>query len=195
MKNKFLVLVLILTLGVGLLIAGCNTASTTDSDDDDDDTSSTFTLTSTSWTDGGTIPAANRHDSISGGLNYTPQLTWSNAPAGTKSFAIKMIDAQSSSWIHWLVYNIPSAESSVAQNASTGGTVIDNSFETAVDGGTETGYGGPAPTVGSGTHTYTITIYALDETTILPVASNAGFTSVCNAASLGTATYSGVYSR
>lgn len=187
MKIRLLVSCLALVLGLGLLVAGCSSTSSST-------TTSTFTLTSTSFTDGGTIPIANVHDSVTGGLNKTPQLTWANAPAGTKSFAIKMIDAQSTSWIHWLVYNIPSTESSVAENASTGGTVIDNSF-TSADGGTLTGYGGPAPPVGAGTHTYTITIYALNAASISPGTTNATFTTAAAAASLGTATWSGVYSR
>ncbi len=194
MKIKLLILGLVLVLGVGLLVAGCGDEGSSSS------SSTSFTLTSTSWAaDGGTISAANLHDSVTGGLNKSPQLTWANAPTGTMSFAIKMIDAQSSSFIHWLVHDIPSTESSVVAGANTSGmptgsTTIDNSF-TSAEGGTLTGYGGPAPPIGDGTHTYTITIYALNVASISPGATNTTFTASAAAASLGTATWAGIYSR
>lgn len=164
-----------------LMVAGCSSSTTS---------SSSFTLASSSWTSGGTIPDANAHDSVSGGLNKSPQLTWTNVPSGTSYFAIKMIDGSSTSFRHWLVINIPSSTTTLTE----GGALPSGAFATNNDftSGNTTGYGGPAPPTGQ-THTYTITIYALSSAATLSASStNANFDTQVST-NLGTATYSGTY--
>ncbi len=44
------------------------------------------------------------------GENISPQLSWRNPPAGTKSYAITVFDPDSptgSGWWHWTMVNIP----------------------------------------------------------------------------------------
>jgi len=44
------------------------------------------------------------------GKNISPQLSWKNAPAGTKSFAITVYDPDAptgSGWWHWVVFKPP----------------------------------------------------------------------------------------
>src|SRR5580704_5839200 len=46
------------------------------------------------------------------GGNVSPSLSWKNAPAGTKSFAITVYDPDAptgSGWWHWVMFNIPAS--------------------------------------------------------------------------------------
>jgi len=97
-----------------------------------------------------------------GGKNLSIPLTWKNAPAGTKSFALSIVDPHpiAQNWVHWLVINIPQNITSLSEGASRkkmpmGATELVNSFG-------EIGYGGPQPPKGSGEHPYVITLYALN---------------------------------
>lgn len=93
------------------------------------------------------------------GQNLSPQLSWKDAPAGTKSFAITAYDPDAptgSGWWHWVVYNIPASAAEIAE-----GGKIEGAAEGKTDFGTAA-YGGPCPPVGHGTHHYTFTVFALD---------------------------------
>jgi Raf kinase inhibitor-like YbhB/YbcL family protein len=100
------------------------------------------------------------------GENISPQLSWSNAPQGTKSFAITIHDESAptgSGWWHWLVFNLPATTAELAANAGdvTKKLMPSMATQSKTDYGSY-GYGGPCPPVGHGIHKYTMTIYALD---------------------------------
>jgi Raf kinase inhibitor-like YbhB/YbcL family protein len=160
-----------------------------------------FTLASTDISPGGTI--ANRQVfngfGCNGG-NVSPALTWSNPPAGTKSFALLMHDPDAptgSGWWHWVVYNIPATLSSLPaaagdpqKNLLPAGAVQGRS-----DFGTP-GYGGPCPPPGTAHHYY-LRLYALKDAKLdLPADATAayiGFT--VRAHSLAKAELMGLYGR
>jgi phosphatidylethanolamine-binding protein (PEBP) family uncharacterized protein len=74
-----------------------------------------FTLTSAAFKDGEVVPAkyAGAHPGRNcGGDNVSPQLSWSNAPEKTKSFAMVMTDPEGGRGlgsVHWVAYGIPAA--------------------------------------------------------------------------------------
>jgi Raf kinase inhibitor-like YbhB/YbcL family protein len=100
------------------------------------------------------------------GNNVSPALSWSGAPAGTKSFAVTMYDPDAptgSGWWHWVVYNIPASATSIAAGA---GDPKKNLLPAgSVQGNTDfgvPGYGGPCPPPKDKPHHYHITLFALD---------------------------------
>lgn len=128
-----------------------------------------FILTSTSFAPGKTIPSvytcANK--------DLSPQLSWKNPPAGTKSFALIMSDpdAPNGIWYHWVVYNISKHTSSFsmgAQSLPSNAMVGQNSFG-------KIRYNGPCPPKGAAHH-YAFTLYALD--TELKLSPGAGSSEV-----------------
>lgn len=99
------------------------------------------------------------------GKNESPQLSWANAPAGTKSFAITMYDPDAptgSGWWHWLVFDIPANINELVTNA--GNLEMKLAPKGAIQSVTNYGvggYGGPCPPEGHGLHRYIITVHAL----------------------------------
>jgi len=99
------------------------------------------------------------------GDNISPQLSWENAPEGTKSFAITMYDPDAptgSGWWHWVVFDIPADVDELPSGAGKMGSDLlpDGSIQSNTSYGAP-GYGGPCPPEGDKPHAYIITIYAL----------------------------------
>jgi len=99
------------------------------------------------------------------GENTSPQLSWSNAPAGTKSFAITMYDPDAptgSGWWHWVVFDIPSEVNNLLKNAGNieKGLMPKEAIQSITNYGVP-GYGGPCPPENHGIHQYIITVHAL----------------------------------
>lgn len=98
------------------------------------------------------------------GENISPQLSWNNAPKGTKSFAITMYDPDAptgSGWWHWVVFNISKDSSSIESNASALNSLPKGSIQSRTDFG-ENKFGGACPPKEDKAHTYITTVYALD---------------------------------
>lgn len=99
------------------------------------------------------------------GDNQSPQLSWKNAPEGTKSFAITMYDPDAptgSGFWHWVVFDIPANVNELVTNAGNIklNLVPKGVIQSMTDYGIK-GFGGPCPPVGHGFHQYIITVYAL----------------------------------
>jgi Raf kinase inhibitor-like YbhB/YbcL family protein len=129
----------------------------------------TFTLSSTSTGGQGTIKEAFNGFGCTG-ENTSPQLSWSNAPKDTKSFAVTMYDPDAptgSGWWHWLVFDIPSTVNELAANAGNLNLNLGpkGAIQSTTNYGTQ-GYGGPCPPKDHGLHQYIITVHALKTKTL-----------------------------
>ncbi|WP_428120844.1 YbhB/YbcL family Raf kinase inhibitor-like protein [Bradyrhizobium sp.] len=109
------------------------------------------------------------------GGNISPALSWSGAPAGTKSFAVSMFDPDAptgSGFWHWVVFNIPPATTSFPKGAGDLKKKLmpKGAVQSRTDLSTD-GYGGPCPPAGDKPHRYQITVFAVDVDK-LPFAKN-----------------------
>lgn len=128
-------------------------------------------LTSQSFKDGATLGLEHVLSAKFGfgtdGGNKSPQLSWTGAPAGTKSFAITCFDPDAptgSGFWHWVVVNIPATVTELKLDAGNpdSGLLPKGALMTRTDLG-QTGYLGPAPPEGHGPHRYIFTVFAVKE--------------------------------
>src|ERR1700704_511431 len=87
-----------------------------------------FMIISNSFKDGDYLPKDFIRSADFGfgcaGANKSPHLGWSDAPAGTKSFAVTCYDPDAptgSGFWHWLVVNIPASVTGLPAGAGAAG--------------------------------------------------------------------------
>jgi Raf kinase inhibitor-like YbhB/YbcL family protein len=109
-------------------------------------------LTSTAFADGAPIPTKYSCD----GRNTSPPLAWSFLPEGTRSLALVVHDpdAPSGDFTHWVAWNIDPEQGGLDEGAPAP--------TEGANGRGETGYMGPCPPPGNGTHRYFHELHALD---------------------------------
>ncbi|MDR7276475.1 YbhB/YbcL family Raf kinase inhibitor-like protein [Catenuloplanes atrovinosus] len=119
-----------------------------------------FTVTSASVADGAPLAEAQRAGNVS------PQLSWSGAPEGTKSYAVTAYDPDAptgSGFWHWAVADIPAGVTELPEGAGddTGAGLPDGAFQLPNDVRLAR-YVGAAPPPGHGEHRYVFVVHALD---------------------------------
>ncbi|MFI5181063.1 MAG: YbhB/YbcL family Raf kinase inhibitor-like protein [Thermoanaerobaculia bacterium] len=99
------------------------------------------------------------------GPDVSPELAWSGAPAGTKSFALIVDDpdapdpaAPKMTWVHWVLYDIPATTASLPEAVAP--SALPKGTREGVNDWKRTGWGGPCPPIGR--HRYYFKLYALD---------------------------------
>lgn len=120
----------------------------------------TFTVRSDNFAAGGEIPAVHTCD----GADISPHLAWENAPAGTRSVALIVVDpdapdpqAPRMTWVHWVLYNLPPSFELLRGVGEAG---LPPESRQGLNDWKRSGYGGPCPPVGR--HRYFFRLYALD---------------------------------
>jgi len=121
-------------------------------------------LASTAFQQRGNIPS----NFTGEGDDVSPPLAWTNAPAGTRSFALfchdpdaPLVTPGAYGFVHWVLYNIPAAVTQLAEGEAK--------YSSGANNFGRESYGGPMPPEGHGTHHYFFWIMALDvETDLKP---------------------------
>ena len=125
-----------------------------------------FVVTSSALKNGGYLPkkyAGNNPASKNcDGQGISFPLSWKNAPANTKSFAITMVDLAGRNGlgvIHWVAYGIPASKTSLKEGEGS------QPSKDIVGGKNFPGtmaYYGPCPPFTDGPHPYTVLVIATD---------------------------------
>jgi Raf kinase inhibitor-like YbhB/YbcL family protein len=117
-------------------------------------------VTSSAFADGAEIPVEYTCD----GDEIPFPLSWSGDPGETQSLALIFDDPDAPGdepYVHWLMYDIP-ANMSGFESVSKDERLPNGAAQGENSRG-ESGYAGPCPPGGQ-THTYVMTVYALDRT-------------------------------
>ena len=141
-----------------------------------------FTVTSSNFTNNGALPISAISNIVQNNLNIcsingaigdnrSPELSWTNPPAETRSFVVVLYDV-TAAFTHWGMYNISPNATGLPNNAGVSGSkfgmqVINDFFIGAE-------YDGPCPPAGVSPfiHRYVFTVYALDTGLKLPAFAN-----------------------
>lgn len=153
-----------------------------------------FPVTSDDVTDGQPLS----DDQVASRGNRSPQLSWSGAPEGTRSFVVTCFDPDAptpSGFWHWAVVDLPADTTSLPAGAGDPGADLPGqAFSLRNDGG-EAGFMGAAPPRNDQPHRYFFVVHAVSEESlgIDADASNAKMSFHLVFATLGRAVLHGTY--
>jgi Raf kinase inhibitor-like YbhB/YbcL family protein len=133
-----------------------------------------FTLTSSAFPDDAPLEVKNAGNRDGNpncvGQNISPPLAWSNAPEGTKSFALLMLDPEAqgaTGFPHMVIYGIPAAVTGFAEGELSKPS---DKYVGGKNGAGMATYAGPCTPPGTDWHHYTLILVAtdLDPTALQP---------------------------
>lgn len=130
---------------------------------DDVTTDTRFLLSSEATPSGSTVGPQQLVTDL-GGENLSPDLSWTGAPEGTRSFAVTCYDPDAptgSGFWHWVAWDIPGDATSLPLGLARD----DARLRQAVNDFGRPGYDGPQPPAGP-PHRYIFTVHALPVPTL-----------------------------
>jgi Raf kinase inhibitor-like YbhB/YbcL family protein len=119
-----------------------------------------FTVTSTDVEDGRPL----KDDQVAAKGNTSPQLSWSGAPEGTRSYVVTCFDPDAptpSGFWHWVLVDLPADVTSLGTGAAAR-ALPGRAFHCRNDGG-QHGFMGAAPPKGDQVHRYYFVVHAVGE--------------------------------
>ncbi len=150
-------------------------------------------LTSNAFKNGGKIPVVYTCD----GKDISPELKISNIPSNTKSLVLIMDDpdAPMGTWVHWVIYNIPSNTTILKENIEKK-PILENGIVQGKNSWGKIGYGGPCPPKITGSHRYFFKLFAIDtKLKLKPGATKKEVLKAINGHVIAKTTLMGIYSR
>ena len=140
-----------------------------------------FNVTSATFENNSTLPISMIDNYAVNGVNAcsssgapggdrSPQLSWTHAPWGTRSFVVMTFD-ETASFTHWGMYNIAPDVRSLPANAGASGSKYGAQI---INDDGSVGYEGPCPPPNylPAIHHYVFTVYALDTLLNLPASAD-----------------------
>lgn len=122
-----------------------------------------FTVTSEDVTDGAPL----KQDQVAAAGNTSPQLSWSGAPDGTRSYVVTCFDPDAptpSGFWHWVLVDLPADVTSLEAGAAAR-DLPGGAFHVRNDGGPR-GFMGAAPPEGDQVHRYYYVVHAVGQETL-----------------------------
>jgi Raf kinase inhibitor-like YbhB/YbcL family protein len=156
-------------------------------------------MTIPGFADGTDIPAKYTQ----AGTQTSPEITWTNTPAGTVTFLLHMHDMEGSrnhttdDQLHWLVWDIPATATGLPEGVPMGPQLQNGAYQISVSGQVYRGPGAPAA---GPRHHYTFELFALDTKVDVqagtdPFETRANILKAIQGHILGKAVYMGLFHR